>query len=174
MTAKADNTNIEKWRDIEGYEGDYLISSLGRVMSTIGKPKIRKLKTNPQGYWRIRLQGKGGDKTFFVHRLVCAAFHGPRPSEYHMVAHNDGTKDNNVPHNLRWATGSENACDRSLHGTAAIGEKNTSSKLRSADILVIRQKYKDGSTLMKIAKEYGVSANTISSVVRGLSWSFIK
>lgn len=66
----------------------------------------------------------GGRLTRKVHRLVCEAFHGPRPEGKQCVAHRDGDTENNRPHNVYWATYLENAADRDRHGTTAKGESS--------------------------------------------------
>ncbi len=43
-----------------------------------------------------------------VHRIVATAFHGPEPSEAHIVDHIDTNRQNNRPENLRWGTRLEN------------------------------------------------------------------
>ena len=43
-----------------------------------------------------------------VHRLVCAAFHGPQPEGKPWVNHKDGVKNNNHADNLEWSSISEN------------------------------------------------------------------
>ena len=43
-----------------------------------------------------------------VHRIVATAFHGPAPSEQHVVDHIDTNRRNNRPENLRWLTKLEN------------------------------------------------------------------
>lgn len=43
-----------------------------------------------------------------VHRIVATAFHGPQPSEKHIVDHIDTNQKNNRPENLRWLTRLEN------------------------------------------------------------------
>lgn len=43
-----------------------------------------------------------------VHRIVATAFHGPAPSEQHVVDHIDTNRQNNRPENLRWLTKLEN------------------------------------------------------------------
>ena len=44
-----------------------------------------------------------------VHRIVCVAFHGPPPTDQHVVDHIDTNRANNRPENLRWLTRLENA-----------------------------------------------------------------
>ena len=43
-----------------------------------------------------------------VHRIVATAFHGPAPSDQHVVDHIDTNRQNNRPENLRWLTKLEN------------------------------------------------------------------
>ena len=76
---------IEEWREIEGYEGLYQVSNLGRVRSldrvvirSNGKPntvseKILKYGMN-RGYCAVVLCKDGKKKMYKVHRLVAMAF----------------------------------------------------------------------------------------------------
>ena len=43
-----------------------------------------------------------------VHHIVATAFHGPQPSNEHVVDHIDTNRRNNRPENLRWVTRTEN------------------------------------------------------------------
>lgn len=43
-----------------------------------------------------------------VHRLVCEAFHGPRPSPKHVVIHLNEDATDNRAENLKWGTQKEN------------------------------------------------------------------
>jgi hypothetical protein len=49
-----------------------------------------------------------------VHRIVATAFHGIKPSIYHIVDHIDTNKQNNRPSNLRWLTRLENIVDNQI------------------------------------------------------------
>src|SRR5688500_6879632 len=140
----------EEWRDIPGWEGLYQVSSLGRVQSltkTIhaisrwGTPqvyeregRVLKLKVDKDGYLSCHLVHDGKNQHFKAHQLVCRAFNGPSPSPKHVVAHNDGTRTNNVPDNLRWATPKENHHDRDAHGTWARGTLHGRAKLTDKDV----------------------------------------
>ena len=76
---------MEEWRDIQGYEGLYQVSNLGRVRSldrTIEtrsgkrryKGRILKDCVKENGYHIISLWKNGTNEVFFVHKLVAEAF----------------------------------------------------------------------------------------------------
>lgn len=98
----------EVWKDIEGFEGDYQISNIGRVKALNYKGKknnyhILSLSIDKVGYHQIILK----KKNFTVHRLVAMAFI-PNPNEYKEINHKDGIKYNNNVENLEWCTRSHN------------------------------------------------------------------
>src|SRR5258708_2409526 len=78
------------------------------------------------GKWRLKSTflrngypcvGFGHSGREYVHRLVCAAFHGPCPPGKE-CRHLDGNKRNCASGNLAWGTPAENGADRIVHGTA--------------------------------------------------------
>ena len=101
----------EIWKDIEGYEGLYQISSLGRVKSLGRKgkgcsleDKILKPMVNKDGYHLVNLKDTNHiAKWFTVHRLVALHFI-PNPDDYKEINHKDETKGNNIVTNLEWCT----------------------------------------------------------------------
>jgi hypothetical protein len=92
------------WKDIEGYEGLYMVSDKGYVVRNGKKLKVRLTKT---GYARIGLCKNNKAKDFYLHRLVANAFID-NPNNKVTVNHKDGDKLNNSVSNLEWATHSEN------------------------------------------------------------------
>ena len=51
-------------------------------------------------------------KNYYVHRLICEAFHGKCPEGKSQVDHLDRDPSNNRPENLRWVSPSENCRNR--------------------------------------------------------------
>lgn len=93
----------EVWKDIEGYEGLYQVSNLGRVRSLkFNKTKILK-QGNVNGYKRVVLSKNGKRKNYFVHRLVAMAFIS-NPNNLSIVNHKDENPSDNNVNNLEWCT----------------------------------------------------------------------
>ena len=108
----------EIWKDIEGYEGFYKISNLGRVKSCERviiatrrhkltfvkiKERIRVIRKNHKGYLYVMLNKDGKTKVLKIHRLVAQAFI-PNPDNLPCVNHKDEDKTNNIVTNLEWCT----------------------------------------------------------------------
>lgn len=97
----------EIWKDIEGYEGLYQISNLGRVKSLKwNKERILKPFLDTSKYMRVKLSSNLKEKNFLVHRLVACAFIVDGVDDF--VNHVDGNKLNNNLLNLEWVNKSEN------------------------------------------------------------------
>src|SRR5699024_10761196 len=112
------NIEEESWKDIEGYEGLYQISNLGRVKSLsrdiqmngyIKRSKMTYLRFSrlPYGYLTVALSKRSIKKQFYVHRLV-ALYFVDNPNKYNEVNHIDEDKENNYFLNLEWCTRKQN------------------------------------------------------------------
>lgn len=106
----------EVWRDIEGYEGLYQVSSWGNVKSlgngksnnkNYCKERILKAGKAKIGYLYVYLMKDGVGKTCRVNRLVAKAFL-PNPSNLPIINHKDENKLNNNVNNLEWCSYSYN------------------------------------------------------------------
>ena len=186
---KPDNTpqNLdgEIWRDIQGYEGLYMVSHYGRVKSlgrAVGihpllggtrQPTAKLLRSGTVGrYARVALCKDGQISYQSVHHLVLEAFLRPRPPGM-QGCHNDGNHRNNHLDNLRWDTPGSNAADRILHGSNASGSRNGNSKLTEAEVVQIRLMLNDNIDQWTIARLFNVHQGTISSIKTGGTWNNI-
>lgn len=111
----------EKWRPVVGFEGWYLVSSLGRVMRVKPAPgatsrhilKSRRDRSHwDHGYLKVHLSKENGKHPpSSIHVLVAEAFLGPRPPG-HDVDHIDHDRQNNRIDNLRYLPISQNRSQR--------------------------------------------------------------
>lgn len=159
-------------RIVPEYPG-LVISSDGRIQGPSGK--WRKQWTDRDGYRNLSVPRVGGGKaiTRKAHVIVCTAFHGPKPSTLHQVAHFNGRPADNRAENLRWTTHAENEEDKIRHGTRLIGERHSMAKLTEAQILEIREARRRGETLSSLAVQYGLAFQTISNISTRKIWRHI-
>ena len=98
---------MEEWRPVEGFEGIYEVSNLGRVRNIKKGGRLMTPQKVAHGYIQIRLH-KNGEKTqWLLHRLVAKAFI-PNPENKEQVNHKDLDKSHNTVDNLEWVTRDEN------------------------------------------------------------------
>lgn len=106
---------IEVWKDVVGYEGLYIVSSMGRVKSLDRKSakgsnikgRILKPVKGKDGYLRLILCKENKHSTFLVHRLIAISFIS-NPDNKDYIDHINTIRDDNRVENLRWATKKEN------------------------------------------------------------------
>lgn len=171
----------EEWKDIKGFEGAYMISNTGKVLSLPRQgsrgqePKLRALSLTHDGYVKVRLLANGKDSTARIHRLVAEAFL-PNPEGKETVNHKDGNKENNSVDNLEWADRHEkmfHAYDHGLKKPMA-GVNNYNAKLTAEQVEAIRKEYvrqsKEHGTVA-LGRKYGVNNATIGLIVRGVSYA---
>jgi hypothetical protein len=101
------NTQEEEWKAIAECNGQYYVSSWGRVKSfKHGKERILK-HWIVKGYVFVQLSKNNKQKSVSIHRLVANAFI-MNPLKKTSVNHKDGNKTNNCIDNLEWMTHKEN------------------------------------------------------------------
>ena len=60
------------------------------------------------------------------------------------------------------------------HGNSTRGEKNTQSKLKRKEVLLIKKMLKKSVSHNVIAKQFGVARRTISHINSGYSWGWLE
>lgn len=97
---------MEEWKEIQGTNGKYEVSTFGRIKSNITN-KILKTYVNSAGYVLATFPIDGVKKRRQVHRLVASAFI-PNADGKPFINHIDANRVNNRVENLEWCTASEN------------------------------------------------------------------
>ena len=163
---------VEIWKDIEGYEGLYRVSNLGRIKSLdrmvwggkayyFKKGRILKqtIKIKKTGYKSkvIGLSKNGNHKTFRAHRIVAKAFIkniNNKPD----INHIDGNSINNNVTNLEWCTPKENTFHAITHGLI------TTTKIPEEILkdLYINKHY----SINKLSKKFNVNRMKISKALK--------
>lgn len=163
---------IEEWRPIPGWP--YEISSCGDVRRThkgsngLGcMAKMSKHFNRFNGYQSVMLKNCGRSTRKTIHLMVCTAFHGPKPSPTHQVAHWDGNKLNNHFSNLRWATPGENREDSRRHGTLACGPRGGGARLTIEQARAI---FVATGTHKSIADIFGICRAHVSDIKNRKKW----
>lgn len=108
---------IEIWKDIEGYEGLYQVSNLGRVKSmnywNRNKEQCLKLQSTKDGYYQVGLHKNHKKYHCRIHQLVAKAFLN-NPLGYVEVNHKNEVKTDNRAVNLEWCSRKYN-CNYGSH-----------------------------------------------------------
>ena len=127
---------LEKWVQIEGYEGFYEVSdhgnvrSMERVVPRLKQGVLQQLRRkssplqshkNHKGYPEVTLTKGAVRNCFRVHRLVATAFCPNGPQEH--VNHINSIRDDNRAENLEWCTAQENVAHAILNDPKNWGRK---------------------------------------------------
>jgi len=162
LIIRRNDITIEEWKAIEGYEGLYEVSNLGRVKSLVswnGHRYINRKKIlNPykqqasKNYYRsvVKLNKDGKKKDFKVHRIVAKAFI-PNPQNKPIINHLDGNPLNNRVDNLEWCTQQENIT-HSIETELCVRTINTIDRDTMVELLNNNYNYDEIANLLGIAK----------------------
>jgi hypothetical protein len=172
--------SVEQWKPVNGYDGYYAVSNLGRVMRTgnitnnrthVGKILCQVMAN--AGYLRAHLSKDKTKRIALVHGLVAEAFIGPRPPQ-HDINHINGVKHDNRASNLEYVTKSGNIQHAKRMGllNPPIGGRCASAVLTENQVREIRGLIgiMRGSD---IARRFGISPSTVSGILKRHSWKHI-
>lgn len=171
--------------DVVLYKGAYGVSAEGTVVSykrTMGpchgnktvvdksRPRIMTVKTRPDGYLQVQIDGKWR----YLHRVVYEAFCGSIPPR-RQVRHLDGDKANNTLSNLALGTQSENEYDKWGHGVMPHGGTHHNAKLTEDKVKRARQLYAEKWQQDEIIEELSLacSTGTLNDAIIGRTWRHV-
>jgi hypothetical protein len=162
----------EGMRRIPGYSA-YFADAQGAIYSARQSDELHALAYGPSGKgYKVFLVPDGATKghTAQVHDLICAAWHGQRPSDQHRVLHADGDRRNNSSSNLDWAE--PGSVPRA--GGGAAGEAHGRAKLNDTDVLEILAYGQAGERPADIARHKGVHPTTVSGILHRRLWTHVE
>lgn len=171
----------EVWKDIEGYEGLYMVSNKGRIKSLerrvwnyTKRARIMRTCDNGHSYLSVGLtdKEKKKHKHVYVHILVATAFI-PNPRGCKEVNHKDFDKSNNCAENLEWVTRQENVLHYRQSAYERRVEEKKNAKLFVKSVKRLRElrdpvlsRYASGMTMREIHEDLpGVGIDSIRAII---------
>jgi hypothetical protein len=130
------------YKNIPGYNGVYLASDKGDILSLNQKYGKLKLLDNGKGYKIVYLYRNGKRQMFRVHRIIAKLF-VPNPNNYTEVNHTKGIKSDNRASQLEWCTRQQNIkhalqtgltkpiCGANHHSAISVFRKSNKKVLRN-------------------------------------------
>lgn len=177
----------EQWRPVTGRDTryEYEVSSHGRVRRlaatrvTAGGRRQhypeRVLAIGlTRGYPQVKLVRENGRlATAVIHKLVAAAFIGPRP-DGHDINHRNGDKTDNRPSNLEYVTRGANNHHAYRLGLKRrpIGELSPRAVLTEDQVRYVRA-MKGVKLQTDLAEELGCSVGCIANIHAGRNWQHV-
>lgn len=159
LACGADRIAKEEWRRSKTWPHLWA-SSLGRIAST-GRKRPRLARILPiyehrDGYYIVN--GRAAVEKFAA-RIICDAWHGPRPFRGAQVDHIDGNRMNDLPGNLQWLSPAENV------------QKGRRAKLTTHAVAKILDARREGASVKSIAAAFNVRPSTINNILYRNRWA---
>jgi len=172
---------MEEWKDIEGYEGLYEVSDMGRIKSRKrnGEGRILKPGIDRYGYEFAALSHFKDAHIYHVARLVAIHFNG-NPNDLPQVNHIDGNKRNNRHDNLEWCTLQQNKEHAMKMGLFKDkfpkGEQHHNNKIPAEIVKEIKIKLLNGVSYKEIYELYPdqeLSRHNLYNIKSGKDWKWL-
>lgn len=153
----------EIWKDIDGYDGKYRISSFGSIFSNHRNKVLKATKNKRTGYLHVTLYKNTKAIDCNIHRLVASAFIS-NPNNYKEVNHKFGDKEDNRACMLEWVSHSYNEKHAFMSGL------KKRAVIVPSQVKEIRLRHANGEGYKKISKSLNVSRGCIRDIINGRTW----
>lgn len=159
----------KQWREIKGYEGKYIISNYGEVISLprykqnnsklqyVEPKEIIRYVNKRNGYVYVQLWNNATYRSIRLHKLVAQTFI-PNKDNKLQINHKDGNKQNNKMDNLEWCTNKENIIHAHKMGLA----NNNNQKIKVNQYDLKGNFIRSFNSILDASKETRVSMGNIS------------
>jgi len=169
------------WRDVEGFDGIYQVSSTGEVRSRfkrgarknlLGDGAFCTLKPSHtrNGYSIVHLYNGTSRRTLQIHTLVADAFI-PKADGRPIVNHINGDKADNRVENLERVTARENSIHAYRMGLTP--KPPIKRKLNDQEVLEIFRQTGPMSENASLAERFGVDKSVIWRIRNGHRYGYI-
>ena len=152
---------MEEWRDIEGYEGLYQVSNLGRVKSIVTNKFLIPYDTG-FGYLSVKIH----NKNLKVHRLVAKAFI-PNPDNLPCVNHKSEIRSENYVDNLEWCDYKYNNNYCTLNKRKADTQTNGKHSKPVCQLTLDNKLVKEWPSVAEVERTLGYNHSNIVSCCNG-------
>lgn len=186
----------EEWKDVNGWEGVYIVSNLsrvariqeyhkvyknGRFFLRKSHPRIVSTYLNPsQRYVRVTLNDMNRRISVYVHKIVAVAF-VPNPHNLPCIDHIDDNPINNLASNLRWCTIKENNNKKHRRDLLSIRRKGKISSRRRKVVQLKNGQVVHVYDYLMETNEYGFQESAVHRVCsgklkryKGYQWIFLE
>lgn len=124
-----------------------------------------KVSKTQKGYGHFGFSGR----ILIAHRFAWELYVGEIPEGLCVLHHCDNPGCVNPSH-LFLGTHTDNAHDRDNKSRGSYGEKRPNAKLTSDKAKEIRMRWSDGARIADLGREFGVTHQTISTIVHYRKW----
>lgn len=168
---------MEEWKDVLGYEGLYMVSNKGRVMSLdriihkkngrdeFKKGRIMSIRHNARiNVYEVYLSNQGKRQAKKIHRMVAESFiYNDDPHNKTTVNHIDGDRGNNCVDNLEWSSYSENL----KHAYDVLNRPINSAKVKRRPCISIDTEgnVREHGSIAQASRDTGISETQIRRLI---------
>lgn len=146
-----------------------------RIRETSNGCWLWQQATDNQGYGYAQVYWGRAHGKNKAHQLSYLAFNGLIPDGL-MICHTCDNPSCCNPRHLTLGTAKDNMNQKIMRGRAnsANGTQHGKAKLVEADVVVIRQEHKAGSSFAELGRKFNVAKTTIRDIIIGKTWCGIK